>query len=98
MSKLKNEVTDKLFEAILTLKSVDECYLFFEDICTITEIQAITQRFDVACKMSEGKNYQEVIKDTGASSATISRVNKCVNYGEGGYKIAIDRMKEAGKL
>ncbi len=98
MSKLKNEATDKLFEAILTLKNVEECYLFFEDVCTITEIHAISQRFDVACKMSEGKNYQEVIKDTGASSATISRVNKCVNYGDGGYKIAIDRMKEAGKL
>ncbi|MBQ7971457.1 MAG: hypothetical protein IJ294_03825 [Clostridia bacterium] len=98
MSKLKNEATDKLFEAILTLKSVEECYLFFEDACTIKEIQAISQRFDVACTMDAGNNYKEVIKDTGASSATISRVNKCINYGDGGYKIAIDRMKEAGKL
>ncbi len=98
MSKWKTEATDKLFEAILTLKTLEECHLFFEDACTIKEIQAITQRFDVACKMSEGKNYQEVIKETGASSATISRVNKCVTYGEGGYKIAIDRMKEAGKI
>ena len=98
MKKWKTEATDQLFEAILTLKNLEECHLFFEDACTIKELQAISQRFDVACKTSEGKNYQEVIRETGASSATISRVNKCVNYGDGGYKIVIDRLKEAGKL
>lgn len=98
MSKLKNRETDLLFEAILTLKNLEECYLFFEDTCTIKEIQSISQRFDVACKMDAGKNYKEVIEETGASSATISRVNRCINYGDGGYKIAIERLKEAGKL
>lgn len=98
MSKFKNEATDKLFEAILALKNVEECYLFFEDACTIKEIQSISQRFDVACKIDAGMNYKEVIDRTGASSATISRVNRCVTYGDGGYKLAIDRLKEEGKL
>ena len=98
MSPMKNPETDRLFEAVLALKNVEECYRFFEDACTIKEIQEIAQRFWVACALDEGKNYQEVNKETGASTATICRVNKCLNYGDGGYRIAIDRMKEEGSL
>lgn len=87
-----------LFEAILLLETVEECALFFEDICTIKELQAMTQRFQVACQLDAGKNYNEVYADTGVSSATICRVNKCLQYGDGGYRTALDRLKKAGKL
>ncbi len=93
MSKIRNKEIDHLFQAILTLKDVEECYLFFEDACTIKELNEIAQRFDVACRLDEGGNYQEVNKETGASTATICRVNKCLNYGGGGYRTAIDRLK-----
>ncbi len=93
MNKIRNEEIDTLFQAILTLKSVDECYLFFEDACTIKELNEIAQRFQVACQLADGRNYQEVNKDTGASTATICRVNKCLNYGGGGYRTAIKRLK-----
>lgn len=82
---------DGLFEAILKLKSTDECRRFFEDVCTIKEIEDISQRLEVAKLLSEGNNYQEVSKATGASTATISRVNKCLQYGKNGYKIVLDR-------
>ena len=94
MDKLHNEHTDNLFRAILTLESVEECYKFFEDACTINEILAISQRFEVAKMLSEGHVYSDVCKETGASTATISRVNKCRHYGADGYRIALDRMKE----
>ncbi len=93
MSNFRNEEIDNLFRAILTLESVEECYLFFEDACTIKELNEIAQRFQVACLLDEGRNYQEVNKETGASTATICRVNKCLNYGGGGYRTAIDRLK-----
>ena len=92
MSKLRNPDTDLLFEGILKLCSVEECYRFFTDICTIKELQAMTQRLQVAKQLSEGGNYQEVCRDTGVSSATICRVNKCLNYGDGGYKLVLDRL------
>lgn len=98
MKSMHNHETDLLFEAILSLQSVDDCYLFFEDICTIKELQAITQRFQVACQLDAERNYLEVSEDTGASSATISRVNKCLMYGSGGYRTALDRLKKMGKL
>ncbi len=98
MSKIQNQETDRLFEAILSLRSVEECYRFFEDACTIKEIREIAQRFQVACTLAQGRNYLDVNKETGASTATICRVNKCLNYGDGGYRIAIDRLKEEGKL
>ena len=98
MKSLHCQETDILFEAILSLNNINECYQFFEDICTIKELQAITQRFQVACQLDEERNYLEVSEDTGASSATISRVNKCLHYGSGGYRTAIDRLKKAGKL
>ncbi len=92
MSKLRNPETDLLFEGILKLRSVEECYRFFADVCTIKELQSMTQRLQVAKQLYEGRNYNEVWKDTGVSSATICRVNKCLNYGDGGYRMILDRL------
>ena len=94
MDKLRNESTDLLFESILTLKSVDECYSFFEDICTIKEIQSIAQRVVVAKMLTEGSVYSDIVEATGASTATISRVNRSLNYGSDGYKIAFKMLEE----
>ena len=93
MDKLRNPETDLLFEGILTLQTVEECYRFFTDICTIKELQAMTQRLQVAKQLYEGRNYNEVCRDTGASSATICRVNKCLNYGDGGYRTVLERLE-----
>ena len=82
----------ELFEGILSLQTVQECERFFTDICTIKELQALTQRLQVAKQLYEGRNYNEVYRDTGVSSATICRVNKCLNYGDGGYKTVRDRL------
>ena len=82
----------ELFEGILKLETVQECERFFTDICTIKELQALTQRLQVAKQLYEGRNYNEVYQDTGVSSATICRVNKCLNYGDGGYKTVLDRL------
>ncbi len=90
----KDADKDFLFEAILSLKTLDECYLFFEDVCTIKELQAMAQRMLVAKQLSQSKNYNQVYEDTGVSSATICRVNKCLQYGSGGYKIALDRLEK----
>lgn len=95
--KIKNELTDKLFQCILCMQTVDECYQLFEDLCTVNEIQAIAQRMEVAAMLDEKCTYVEIAKQTGASTATISRVNRCLNYGTDGYKLAIDRMKEKNK-
>ena len=84
---------DGLFEAVLKLKSVEDCRKFFEDVCTIKEMQAIAQRLDVAKMLSEGKNYQEISGATGASTATISRVAKCLNYGAGGYELVLEQKE-----
>ena len=92
MRKHQKENIDTLFKAILSLKNIEECYSFFEDACTIQELESIAQRFEVAQLLSSGKSYAEVNKLTGASTATICRVGKCVNYGSGGYKTAIDRL------
>ena len=93
MSKLRNTETDLLFEGILKLETVEECYRFFTDICTIKELQAMTQRLQVAKQLYEGRNYNEVYQDTGVSSATICRVNKCLNYGDGGYRMVLQRLE-----
>ncbi len=95
MKSIRNPETDALFRAILSLENPEECYKFFEDICTVKELEAISQRFLVARQLDEGKNYNDVSCDTGASSATISRVNKCLNYSDG-YRIVLDRMKRTG--
>ena len=92
MKNIYNELTDKFFQAIMNIESKEECARFFEDICTIKEIQDMSQRLEVAFLLNEGKSYQEVLAKTGVSTATISRVNKCLNYGSGGYKEAIDKF------
>lgn len=92
--KMKTESLDLLFEAILTLKDKDECYTFFEDICTVNELLSITQRFEVAKMLREQKTYLEIAEKTGASTATISRVNRSLNYGNDGYDMVFERMKD----
>ena len=89
MDKFSIEAYDNLFEAVLKLKSIEEARLFFEDACTIKELDAISQRIEVASMLKAGKNYQDVSRATGASTATISRVNKCLVYGKGGYEIVL---------
>lgn len=91
--KLKNDETDYLFRAVLKLRNIDECYMFFEDVCTVTELKALAQRFTVARMLKEGKTYGEIVKATGASSATVSRVNRFIKYGADGYNIVLERLK-----
>lgn len=91
--KSKNDAL-KLYKAILTLKTEEECAAFFEDICTFQEVEAIAQRLEVACNLVEGKSYIDINKLTGASTATICRVSKALNYGDGGYKTVIERLEE----
>lgn len=92
MNKLKNPATDDFFKAILTLESVDECYKFFEDVCTVKELQSIAQRFTVAKMLTEKKVYSDIVAATGASTATISRVNRSLIYGSDGYSLVFGRM------
>jgi TrpR-related protein YerC/YecD len=96
-SKIRDELTDKLFEAILMLESSDECYNFFEDICTISEIKAMAQRLEVAKMLKNGNTYTEISEKTGASTATISRVNRSLNYGADGYKTILERLEKKGR-
>ena len=93
-SKFKRDDIDELFKAVLLLEDEEDCYRFFEDICTINEIHAITQRLQVAKLLSEKKTYSHIEGLTGASTATISRVNKCLVYGAEGYQRVLARMKE----
>ena len=91
--KIKTKAVNRLFEAILTLESVEECYVFFEDVCTAKEIIEISQRLKVARMLRAGINYNTICKETGASTATISRVNHCLKYGSEGYNKVIEQMK-----
>lgn len=91
-SKLKSDSMDFLWDAILALKTREECYKFFEDICTINEIKSLEQRLQVAKMLKEKKTYIDIADITGASTATISRVNRCLNYGSGGYNLIFDRL------
>lgn len=91
-SKIKSKQADSLFEAILQLETMDECYRFFEDICTIKEVQAIAQRLEVAKLLKSNKTYNEIEELTGASTATISRINRSLNYGADGYKIVFEKL------
>lgn len=91
--KIKTEAVDHLFEAILTLETKEECYAFFEDLCTVNELLSLTQRFEVAAMLREQKTYLEIAEKTGASTATISRVNRSLNYGSDGYELVFNRMK-----
>ena len=94
LEKIRDEQVELLVSAILALKDRDECYRFFEDIGTISEIQAFSQRFEVARMLKEGYKYTEIAQATGASTATISRVSKSLNYGADGYNIVIERLKK----
>ena len=91
-SKLQRDDIDQLFDAVLTLNDREDCYRFFEDICTINEIHAIAQRLQVARLLSEKKTYSEIESITNASTATISRINKCLLYGADGYKRVLERL------
>lgn len=95
MELLHHKATERLFRAIMTLQTLDEYYDFFEDACTIKEIEEITQRFEVAELLWKGKSYNEINQITGASTATICRVKKCLVYGNSGYKLALERLAEA---
>ena len=95
MSKtVHTEAVKHLFEAVLQLENVEECYQFFEDVCTINELLSLSQRFEVAKMLTENKTYLEIAEQTGASTATISRVNRSLNYGNDGYEMVFARMKE----
>lgn len=90
----KREHGDLLYQAILTLKNLDECKKFFSDLCTVAELRAMEQRFEVAMLLSEGMIYNDILERTGASSATISRVNRSLQYGADGYQAVLPRIKE----
>lgn len=91
-SNIKSEQTDSLFEAILLLEDMEDCYRFFEDVCTIKEIEAIGQRLEVAKLLTQKKTYNEIEEETKASTATISRVNRALKYGTNGYNIILKRL------
>ena len=93
----RKQKDDKLYRAILELKTEEECYNFFQDLCTISELRAMEQRYEVATLLSEGMIYNEILERTGASSATISRVNRCLLNGAGGYECVISRIRDRGE-
>ena len=93
-NKLKDNLTDQLFKAILSLKTEEECYQFFEDVCTVSEIKAMAQRLEVARMLDEGSIYDEIVEKTGASTATISRVKRCLVYGADGYRNVLNKYKK----
>ena len=95
--KLRTEAVDHLFDAILSLQNKEECYTFFEDICTINELLSLSQRFEVAKMLREHKTYLEIAEKTGASTATISRVNRSLNYGNDGYDMVFSRLQDMDK-
>ena len=92
--KLKDSNVDFLFKAVLALENIDECYDFFEDLCTVTELKALSQRIVVAKMLSDKQVYSEIVSKTGASTATISRVNRSINYGAGGYSAVIEKLNK----
>lgn len=93
MSNLKSDAVDKLFKAFLSLKTEEECYDFFEDLCTVKEIKDMAQRLETAILLTEGNSYLQIAEKAGTSAATVSRVNRCLEYGAGGYKKIIERIK-----
>ena len=94
----KKPRSDDMYEAILTLKTVDKCKRFFAHLCTVTDLQAMEQRYQVAVYLSQGMIYNDILERTGASSATISRVNRSLQYGSDGYAVAFERLQAEGKL
>ncbi|SEO87710.1 YerC/YecD family TrpR-related protein [Propionispora vibrioides] len=95
--KLKDPLIDQLFQAILLLQDEEECYQFFEDVSTIGELKSLAQRLEVARMLQLGSTYDDIVARTGASTATISRVKRCLNYGADGYGIVLSRLDEKGK-
>ena len=93
--KLKEMNVEFLFRAVLALETMDDCYKFFEDLCTVPELKAMSQRIHVAKMLSENRVYSDIVSETGASTATISRVNRSLNYGSDGYSIVFERLKQA---
>jgi TrpR-related protein YerC/YecD len=93
LKKLGDPTIDKLFEVILQLQSVEECYLFFDDLCTVNEMRSLSQRLEVASMLDNGHTYNQIEAETGASTATISRVKRCLHYGNDGYRLVLDRVK-----
>ena len=93
-SRLKDETTDRLFEAVLLLENEEECYRFFEDICTVGEIKAIAQRLEVAKMLAREQIYTDIVEKTGASTATISRVKRSLYFGADGYRLILNRLQE----
>ena len=94
MTKLHTKQIERLFEAITKIENAEECFAFFEDLCTVKEIQDMSQRFETALMLKDGKSYSEITAEVGVSSATIGRVNKCLNYGTGGYDSVISKLGE----
>ena len=92
MDKLRSPSVDRLFQTILALQTVEDCYAYFEDLCTIKEIRDMAQRLDTAILLSKGLSYQKIAEQVDVSSATICRVSKCYNYGTGGYRSAIEKL------
>ena len=92
--KIKTEAVDHLFEAVLSLENREECYSFFEDLCTVNELLSLSQRFEVAAMLRRGRTYLDTAEKTGASPATISRVNRSLNYGNDGYEMVFSRIEE----
>ena len=92
--KIRTDAVDNLFDAVLSLQNKEECYSFFEDLCTVNELLSLSQRFEVASMLRQHKTYLEIAEKTGASTATISRVNRSLNYGDDGYELVFDRLQE----
>ena len=92
--EIKSEASEHLFKAILTLNTVEECYKFFEDLCTVNELLALSQRYEVARRLKQKHTFSEIVELTGASTSTISRVNRTLNYGRDGYKLVFERLDE----
>lgn len=92
--KIQSSAVDHLFEAVLSLESKEECYSFFEDLCTVNELLSLSQRFEVASMLKGGRTYLEIADKTGASTATISRVNRSLNYGSDGYDLVFSRISQ----
>jgi TrpR-related protein YerC/YecD len=97
IDKLRGKELDQLFNAVLSLKDLEECYRFFDDLCTINEIQSLAQRLDVARMLREGNTYHKIEVETGASTATISRVKRCLNFGNDTYEMVLERLQSGVK-
>lgn len=93
-NRLKSKEADDLFEAIITLDNIDDCYRFFEDLCTVKEIKAMSQRFEVAKLLLQKKTYSEIEESTGASTATISRINRTLQFGADGYTVVLEKLEK----